>query len=69
MTKVARVADACLEYDALKPGSGQRVTLGKVAKKYTVSANDLYNFRRGIRATKASDPKGADSVQATEEKV
>jgi hypothetical protein len=42
------IAGASCEYDARKPGTGHRVTLRCIARRYGISVASLWNFRRRL---------------------
>lgn len=54
-TDMVKVASASCEYDELKPGAGQRVTLNKIARENGLCVYQLWNFRRGIKRSNQTE--------------
>lgn len=53
---MVKVAEASCVYDEEKPGKNQRITLAMIGRRYGVTLNQLWNFRRVYEQTKSKKP-------------
>lgn len=52
------IAHAHSEYERLKTGAGHSITVPIIAKRYGLSPNHIYNFRRGLSPRKTNSKYG-----------